>query len=79
MTVLSRLALDSVRHMKRQLAAIDSKPQLQPKPRKLKEGSREYARREKELRDTYAITVVPCSHCGSPRHQSYICQYCEGE
>ncbi|MDF0506540.1 50S ribosomal protein L32 [Burkholderia cenocepacia] len=47
--------------------------------RKIKEGSRTWKRREKEVRETYAPCIVPCKTCGSPRHQQYICRYCGKE
>lgn len=54
---------------------------LQPSKRvmRIQEGSREYKRREKLVFDTYAPTLVTCRNCGSPRHEKYVCQFCNGE
>jgi len=49
------------------------------KARKVKEGSREWRRREKFVLDSYAIQIVCCKHCGSPRHRDYICLFCNHE
>lgn len=47
--------------------------------RKIKQDGLLYRKREREVRETYAPTIVPCKTCGSPRHVQYKCQYCEGE
>jgi ribosomal protein L32 len=49
------------------------------KIRKIKEGSKEYVRREKEVLATYAPSLVNCKTCGSPRHEHYICLFCGKE
>jgi hypothetical protein len=49
------------------------------KPRKIKFEGREYQKRYQEVLATYAPTIVACSFCGSPRHCSYLCQYCGWE
>jgi hypothetical protein len=49
------------------------------KVRKIKEGSRLWKRRWKEVVETYRPTIVNCRHCGSPRHENYRCQYCGEE
>lgn len=46
------------------------------KPRKVREGSREWKRREREVLDSYAPRLVNCRDCGSPRHEHYCCRYC---
>lgn len=46
------------------------------KPRKIKEGSREWRRREKNVLAAYAPSLVNCVDCGSPRHHQYCCLYC---
>ncbi|HIH2744895.1 TPA: hypothetical protein ACYLN4_000561 [Burkholderia lata] len=56
-----------------------NKPGQKRKPRKIKEGSREWKRREREVLETYVPGIVSCSTCGSPRHQKYKCIYCEEE
>lgn len=47
--------------------------------RKIKHGSREWKKREKEVIDSYAPPIVACNNCGSPRHKLYQCSYCEKE
>jgi len=48
-------------------------------PRKIKQDGKLYRKREKNLRETYAIRVVPCETCGSPRRYEYTCLYCGEE
>jgi ribosomal protein L32 len=49
------------------------------KVRKIKEGSRLWKRRLKEVVDLYRPAIVNCKNCGSPRHSGFTCQYCEKE
>jgi hypothetical protein len=49
------------------------------KPRKIREDSREYNRRYKEVVQAYRPSIIPCKTCGSPRHEQYKCLYCGGE
>lgn len=51
-------------------------PKKEAKPRVIWEDSREYRKREREMKELYAPALIRCNRCGSPRHQSYICQYC---
>lgn len=47
--------------------------------RKIFEDSATYKKREREMQTLYSPKFKPCNTCGSPRHESYGCRYCEGE
>jgi hypothetical protein len=48
-------------------------------PRKIKPDGRLYRQREREVRELYAVPIVACKHCGSPRHAGFKCTYCDEE
>jgi hypothetical protein len=47
--------------------------------RKVREGSREWLRREKQFLELYRPRQDNCKTCGSPKHVGYTCWYCGGQ
>ncbi len=45
--------------------------------RKVKQDSRTYLSREKDVMSSFAPPIYPCDKCGNPVAHGYVCRYCD--